>query len=128
MVSSPLPAATTGTTASTTARLTGAPIGGIETTLIPPRKKDKATGLRRLLDTARDTKNVLLALAVVAIAWVVLGISALIQAGTCFGSNSTLAEKVVGLLLAVLLGPFYWIYFKTSTTYCKYPSRARAPE
>jgi hypothetical protein len=37
----------------------------------------------------------------------------------CFGSSGTMVEKIIGLLLALFFGPFYFIYYKFSNTYCK---------
>ncbi len=119
MVSSPLPAATTGASASATGGLSGAPITPIDTVLITPGKKNKdATGLRGLIDMVSETGRVLLALAALAFVWALVGFAALVKAGMCFGSDSTLAEKLLGLLLAFLLGPFYFIL--DSKINCKY--------
>ncbi len=125
MVSSPLPAATTGASASATGGLPGAPITPIDTLLITPRKKDKATGLRGLIDMARETGRILVALAALAFVWALLGFAALVKAGMCFGSDSTLAQKLLGLLLAFLLGPFYFI-LDTSQINCKYNPSSQA--
>jgi hypothetical protein len=123
MVSSPLPAATTGASASATGGLSGAPITPIDTVLIKPGKKDKATGLRGLIDMMSETGRILLAFAALALVWALVGFAALVKAGMCFGSDSTLAQKLLGLLLAFLLGPFYFI-LDSSKINCKYTSRS----
>ena len=127
MVSSPLPAATTGASASATGGLPGAPITPIDTLLITPRKKDKdATGLRGLIDMVSETERVFFALAAVAAVWVGLGFAALVKAGMCFSSDSPLTQKLLGLLLAFLLGPFYFI-LDSSKINCKYNTGNQPP-
>jgi hypothetical protein len=64
------------------------------------------------------------------LAWVVLGIGAFIMSLVCIAkgakAHSSGSENVIGLLLALLLGPFYWIYFLASSTYCKAVPPTRA--
>ena len=60
------------------------------------------------------------------IIWVALGIAAFIMSLVCFGYSGTLAQQVVGLLIAVFFGPFYWIYYLVVKTYCnKLPIRKK---
>ena len=55
-----------------------------------------------------------------ALAWVALGIGAFIMSLVCISkTGSSGGQNVIGLLLALLLGPFYWLYFLGSATYCK---------
>ena len=51
--------------------------------------------------------------------WVLIGIIAFVKSILCFSSSSTLTEKLIGLIMAVLFGPFYFLYFYLSPTYCK---------
>lgn len=51
--------------------------------------------------------------------WILAGIVAFIMSIVCFGYSGTEVEKIVGLLLAFFLGPFYWIYYYVSSTYCR---------
>ena len=54
------------------------------------------------------------------LAWVVLGVGAFIMSLVCISKKgSSGGQNVIGLLLALLLGPFYWLYFLGSSTYCK---------
>jgi len=50
--------------------------------------------------------------------WVILGFSAFIMSLVCFGYSGTLAHHVIGLLLSIFIGPFYWIYFFSMKSYC----------
>tara|TARA_B100001758_G_scaffold127833_1_gene109915 strand:+ start:385 stop:603 length:219 start_codon:yes stop_codon:yes gene_type:complete len=46
-------------------------------------------------------------------------IGALIYSLICFGYSGTPMDKILGLVIAYLLGPFYWIYYYWNPTYCK---------
>tara|TARA_B100001778_G_scaffold121677_1_gene99961 strand:- start:4434 stop:4664 length:231 start_codon:yes stop_codon:yes gene_type:complete len=46
-------------------------------------------------------------------------IGALIYSLICFGYSGTPTDKIIGLVIAYLLGPFYWIYYYWHPTYCK---------
>lgn len=56
---------------------------------------------------------------VVAFIWVVAGIAAFIVSLMCFGKKGPLSHQVIGVILAVLFGPFYWIYFIVDKKYCR---------
>lgn len=58
----------------------------------------------------------------VTILWVVAGIVGFIVSIMCFGKSGTIAQQIVGLLLAVFFGPFYWLYYVSVRSYCK-PSK-----
>lgn len=46
------------------------------------------------------------------LAWVILGIIAFVLSLLCFTkTKGTLAQNVIGLLIAILFGPFYFIYY-----------------
>ena len=51
--------------------------------------------------------------------WALLGFAAFVMSIVCFNYAGTPAENGVGLLLALLTGPFYFIYYMMGKTYCK---------
>ena len=53
------------------------------------------------------------------IVWSGLGIFAFGLSIFCFGRSGTTAQKILGLFLALLFGPFYLLYYRFSETYCK---------
>lgn len=53
------------------------------------------------------------------IVWSGLGLFAFGLSIFCFGRSGTTAQKVLGLFLALLFGPFYLLYYRFSETYCK---------
>ncbi len=51
--------------------------------------------------------------------WIFLGLAALITSIICITKTSAApADNIIGLLLALFLGPFYWIYFIAKANYC----------
>lgn len=57
--------------------------------------------------------------------WVAAGIIAFIMSILCFGKSGTIAQQIVGLLLAIFFGPFYWLYFVAVKSYCAAPKVGR---
>lgn len=52
------------------------------------------------------------------ILWVLLGLAAFIASLVCFGYSGSLTEKILGLVIAFMIGPFYWFYFYFNKNYC----------
>lgn len=50
--------------------------------------------------------------------WVVAGLIAFIMSIVCMGRSGTMAQHIIGILLAIFLGPCYWIYYALSKSYC----------
>lgn len=54
------------------------------------------------------------------IIWSILGVLAFFTSLICFGfRSSSLDQKVLGLLVSLVLGPFYWLYFFFNKDYCR---------
>jgi len=51
--------------------------------------------------------------------WFIVTIYAIVKSFICAGKSGTVAEKVIGILLALFLGPFYLIYLSSMEGYCK---------
>jgi hypothetical protein len=53
--------------------------------------------------------------------WAFMGISAFIMSLWCFkySSEGQWFYNIFGFLLAVTIGPFYWIYYAVMASYCK---------
>jgi hypothetical protein len=51
--------------------------------------------------------------------WFIVTIYAIVKSFICAGKSGTVAEKVVGILLALFLGPFYLIYLSSMEGYCE---------
>lgn len=50
--------------------------------------------------------------------WIIAGIVAFIASLICFGYNGSMTDKFLGLLLVLVVGPFYWLFFLFNTNYC----------
>ena len=61
--------------------------------------------------------------AVLALSWVLFGIAAFFFSLVCFGRSGSFGEKIFGFFLALIFGPFYFVYYFADGAYC----RAAAP-
>jgi hypothetical protein len=50
--------------------------------------------------------------------WFITGLLGWLMSIYCFKYNKTKIENVVGVLIAILLGPFYWLYYIYMQNYC----------
>ena len=51
--------------------------------------------------------------------WTIFGIVGFVMSLICFGYSGSTGEKLFGLLASIMMGPFYFIYYFSSGTYCK---------
>lgn len=51
--------------------------------------------------------------------WALTGIAALIMSIVWFGFSGSISEKIVGLALAFLLGPLYFLFYGVNKNYCR---------
>ena len=59
--------------------------------------------------------------AVFALVWAGSGAAALIASFVCLGMEGHMSAKIAGIFLALILGPFYWVFFavlKVKGQYC----------
>jgi len=57
--------------------------------------------------------------AIFGVVWVIFGIAGFVMSLVCFGFSGSVAEKLIGVVLAAILGPWYWAYYYLSSSYCK---------
>lgn len=60
---------------------------------------------------------------VVVIIWVLLGVLAFVFSLVCFAYNGTFMQNWVGFITAIVMGPFYWIYYFNASGYCSSMTR-----
>lgn len=60
-----------------------------------------------------------IALYIFVLLWGLIGLIAFIMSLICFGRSGTLIEKIIGLLLAIFFGPFYFIFYMFNKSYCR---------
>jgi hypothetical protein len=51
--------------------------------------------------------------------WTMMGLIAFVWSIYCFGKTGTIFQKLLGILMAMFLGPLFFFYYKYSPTYCK---------
>ncbi len=56
---------------------------------------------------------------ILVLGWFIGGIIALIMSIVCFGLSGSTSEKVIGLLIAFILGPLYFIFYGVNKSYCR---------
>ena len=52
------------------------------------------------------------------IIWVFAGILGFLASLICLFYNSTLGDKIAGLILGLFAGPFYWLFYIYNMNYC----------
>ena len=67
--------------------------------------------------SSKEKKVIGTTLIIIAI-WVIAGFSAFIASIVCMARGGPTSLKVIGFLLALIVGPFYWIYFALAKSYC----------
>ena len=56
--------------------------------------------------------------AVLVLGWVLFGVAGFVMSLWCIGFTGNFGEKVIGVIIAMILGPWYWLYFYSVPTYC----------
>jgi hypothetical protein len=60
------------------------------------------------------------------VVWSIIGLAAFFMSVVCFTRRgSTAGQNMIGLLLSLFLGPFYWLYYFGSGSYCSTGSAGR---
>ena len=53
------------------------------------------------------------------ILWLVIGFIAFITSCVCFFRQGSTIDKIIGLILALFFGPFYFLFYGLNKDYCK---------
>jgi hypothetical protein len=69
-------------------------------------------------DTTNGEAYGILILIIVFWLWVIMGFIAFLTSLICFARNGSTIDKVVGLLLALFFGPFYFLFYAFKKDYC----------
>ena len=54
-----------------------------------------------------------------AILWFTFGLIGFILSLVCFGYSGSAGEKIMGVIIALALGPWYFLYYFSDAGYCK---------
>lgn len=76
------------------------------------------TNVRIIQEAKKEQTATLTAAALFALIWGLAGFAAFVTSLICFGRSGTMGQQVAGLVIAVLFGPFYWVYFTSVKSYC----------
>ena len=60
---------------------------------------------------------------VIVFVWALLGVLGFITSLVCFAYDGSFMQNWVGFLTAIVMGPFYWIFYAYSDGYCTSGSR-----
>ena len=55
---------------------------------------------------------------ILGVVWVAFGLAGFIMSLWCLGFSGNGGEKFIGVLVAIILGPWYWLYFYSVPSYC----------
>ncbi len=55
---------------------------------------------------------------ILALMWFIAGFAAFIAGIVCLFYNSSIQDKVLGLIFGIIAGPFYWIFYIYNLNYC----------
>lgn len=58
------------------------------------------------------------------VVWVLAGLAAFVTSLVCLGLEGNMNAKLAGVFFAILLGPFYWVYFGVLYSRKEYGVRA----
>lgn len=87
---------------------------------IPTKTTDGAlaTAPSAVVDTKKWTvKSIVLVTLVVL--WLLFGLIGFVMSLVCFGYSGSIGEKILGIVIALVLGPWYFLYYFSSGSYCK---------
>lgn len=52
------------------------------------------------------------------IIWFSSGVAAFVASFICLGYQGSTSDKIIGIMIALLFGPLYWLYFSLNKNYC----------
>ena len=87
-----------------------------ETKSVEASSEEPSTQGNGMLQLAKGKSAIILVLVIV---WILAGIGAFVYSLYCFTKSGTTAEKILGLFLAMIAGPFYFIYVAVYKAYCR---------
>jgi len=70
-------------------------------------------------NSVEDTQTTIQIFGLFAFVWTTIGLIAFVWSIYCFGKKGTIFQKILGILMAMFLGPLFFFYYRYSPTYCK---------
>ena len=65
------------------------------------------------------TRSISYLILVCILIWFLIGIIGFLLSLVCFGRSGTIIQKLGGFGIALLTGPFFWVYYFLDTSYCR---------
>lgn len=65
-----------------------------------------------------DNGGLVALLIVIWLVFALAGLAGFVTSLVCFGRSGTPGQHVAGFLVAFFFGPFYWLYYAMSSSYC----------
>jgi hypothetical protein len=75
-------------------------------------------GLKSLISGLSSGSIGTVLLGIFAFVWVVFGLAGFVMSLWCIGFTGNAGEKIIGVLISIILGPWYWLYFYSVPSYC----------
>ena len=51
--------------------------------------------------------------------WIIFGVVGFVLSLVCLGYSGSVGEKILGIIIALVLGPFFFLYYFSDAGYCK---------
>lgn len=77
---------------------------------------------KNVIEEEKNNKSTIATIIIVTLlilAWFIIGVIAFIWSIVCFGKSGTTVDHIIGVLLAMFFGPFYFIYYGLKKNYCR---------
>lgn len=62
--------------------------------------------------------NYAIAISIFILTWLFVGLIAFIWSLICFGRSGSAVDHIMGFIIAVIFGPFFFIYYAANKNYC----------
>ncbi len=72
------------------------------------------------MESQKKNREQKLSAALIVFVWLILGVASYVMSVKCFNSpKSRGSDNLAGVIIAIFLGPLYWIYFAMNKSYCR---------
>ena len=112
------PPASTNALGNTTPTATGTPNASITATATAAPDTGKKSLFEAIASGGKDMSADQVVFFILAVLWFGFGFAGFIMSLWCLGFSGNVGQKIGGLLFAIFLGPFYWVYFYSVPAYC----------
>lgn len=75
-------------------------------------------GLKSLISGMGSGSIGSILIGIFAFVWVLFGLAGFVMSLWCIGFTGNAGEKMIGVLISIILGPWYWLYFYSVPSYC----------